>query len=146
LDWLGQEGDRVGSDGLFQSFGLAKGYHLETGREGPKAFPVLFLGAESDDGNRPAVEVVGADNDFSLILGHFLYLITPLAHGLNDRLHSLGPAVHGQDLVRVGQLAQFLVKRPQLIVTESPGGEGQLLGLLDHGLHDLGVAVALIDG
>jgi len=45
----------------------------------------------------------------------------------------------------VGQLTQVLVEEAKLIIVEGAGSQGELLGLLNHGAHDRGVAMALID-
>jgi hypothetical protein len=41
---------------------------------------------------------------------------------------------------------ELFVEGWELVVAEGAGGEGDLLGLFDHGLEDAGVAVALVDG
>ncbi|MBT9162918.1 MAG: hypothetical protein DDT27_01483 [Dehalococcoidia bacterium] len=91
------------------------------------------------------MKIVCANNDFRLVLRHPFYLITPLPDGFDHRFHSLGPAVHREHFVRVGQLAKLAVKRPQLIISKGSRGQRQPFGLIYHGLHDFGVAVSLTD-
>ena len=64
------------------------------------------------------MKIVGADDDFRLTVGDTLDLVAPFAHRLDGRLHRLGAAVHRQDRMGAGDLADFLVKRPQLVAAE----------------------------
>ena len=146
LDRLHKETDRIGGDGRFQGGTVAKGDDLEIGRKGSKAIPRTFIRTETYDGDGAPVEVVLANNNFGLVFRHPFDLVTPFAHYLDGALHRLRSAVHGQDFMRTGKLAQLLIKKSQLIIAEGAGSQSQLLGLVDHGLQDLGVAVALVDG
>ncbi len=92
------------------------------------------------------MKIVAADNDFRLVLGDAFDLVAPLSDGLDRGLDGFGPGVHGQDFVGIGEVAEFFVKRTELVVAESAGGEGEFFGLFDHGIHDAWVAVPLVDG
>ena len=48
--------------------------------------------------------------------------------------------------MRFGPRADFLIKRPQLVISEGSGDEGQFFRLFLHGRKDFRVAMALIDG
>ena len=118
----------------------------EARRERPEAVARIRVGAEADDGERAAVEVVRADDDLGAVRRHALHFVAPLAHGLERGFDRLGAAVHRQDLVRVGELREVLVEEGELVVAEGARGERQLLRLLDHRGEDLRVAVALVHG
>ncbi len=104
------------------------------------------VGAEADDPEGAPVKIVGADNDLGLPVRHALHLVAPLAHRLDRALHRLGAAVHGQHLVRAGQLRDLLVEGSQLVVMKGAGRQRQPTRLLHHGGQDLRMAVALVDG
>ena len=67
LDRLDQEGHRVRPYRGLQRFGVAERHDAEARREGPEAAARLRVGGEADDGDRAAVEVVGADDDLGLV-------------------------------------------------------------------------------
>src|SRR6516164_8640742 len=145
LNWFDQEGDRVGRDRRFERCGVAKGHNVETGREGAETVARGCVGAEADDRQSAAVEIVGADDDFGLILRHTLNLIAPFARNLDRAFHRFGTRVHGQDLVRTGGSAEFLAEQRELIVHESPRGYREPRCLLGERRQDARVAVPLID-
>jgi len=143
---LHQEGAGVGRDGFLESLGIAEGDDLEAGGKGAEAVLVGFLGAEAHDGGGAAVEVVGADDDLGLVLPDALYLLTPLAGGLDGGLYGLGTRVHGQYAVISRQLADLLAEQGQLVVAEGAAGEGDLGGLATQRLEDARVTVTLVHG
>ena len=61
-------------------------------------------------------------------------------------LDGFGTGVHRQELVIAEVLRGHLFIRTQAIVVEGAGGQAQFLGLVAEGLHDLGMAVPLVDG
>jgi hypothetical protein len=146
LDGLDEEGGGVGGDGCAEGGGVTEGDDLEAGEEGAEAFAVLLVGGEADDGDGAAVEVVGADDDLGLIGGDAFDLIAPLTGDLKRGLDGLGAGVHEEGHLEAGEIVEVFVEERELVVAEGARGEGDLVGLLDHGGHDDGVAVALIDG
>jgi hypothetical protein len=96
LDGFEQEGRGVGGDGCLEGRGVAVGDAAEARREGAEAVAVLGLGREADDGGGAAVEVVGADDDLGLAVGHALELVGPLAGGLDGGLDGFEAGVHRQ--------------------------------------------------
>ena len=52
---------------------------LKPGVNGPKAVARLRVGAEADDAEGAAVEIVGADDDLGLAVRHALDLVAPFA-------------------------------------------------------------------
>jgi len=112
LDGLDHECNGVRGDGILERLRIAERDDLESGCERAESIAVLSFRAEADDGHGPAVEVVFADDDLRLALGHALSLVTPFACCLDACLNGLGAAVHRQDDVGVGQLAELLVEEP----------------------------------
>ncbi len=72
--------------------------------------------------------------------------LAPLARGFEGGLDGFDAGVHGQGHLEAGEVVEVAVEERELVVAEGAGGEGDLLGLLDHGCEDGGVAVALVDG
>ena len=146
LDRLDEKANGVGGDGGLQRIGVAERDGFESRRKRTKAAAGGRIGAKADDGDGPAVEVVAADDDLGLALRHAFHLVAPLPDRLDRAFHRLGAAVHGEDLVRAGQLAELLVEERELIVVERPRGERQGARLVDKRLVNLRVAVSLVDG
>lgn len=92
------------------------------------------------------MEVVGDGKDEGLASLDALDLVRPLAGDLDGGLGSLSARVHGQDHVVAKDVANLLGPLGEDIVVEGAGAEGEGGGLLDEGLDELGVAVALVDG
>ncbi len=136
LDGLDEEGRGVGRDGGAEGGGIAEGDDFEAGEEGTEAFAILLVGREADDGDGAAVEVVGADDDLGLIGGDAFDLVAPLAGDLEGGLDGLGAGVHGERHLEAGEVVEFLVEERELVVAEGARGEGDLVGLLEHGGHD----------
>ena len=59
-------------DGVLQRLGVPEGDDHKTRSERREPVLILRLGAETDDGDRPAVEVVRADDHLGPALGHAL--------------------------------------------------------------------------
>jgi hypothetical protein len=66
------------------------------------------------------VEVVGADDDLSLVIGDTAKLVAPFAHDLYRRLYGFSATIHGQDFVRPREPCEILVEERQLVVAERP--------------------------
>ena len=66
---------------------IAEGHAHESGGEGSIPVAVLVLGAESHDGDRPAVEIVRASDDLGAAFGHAFAAVAPLAHRFDHGLH-----------------------------------------------------------
>ncbi len=92
------------------------------------------------------MEVAIGHDDLGLGILDLLHVVGPLADGLESRFYGLGAAVHEQGLVEARQLAELFQERRELIVAEGAASEGQLLHLVDHGLADARVVVALVHG
>ena len=133
-----------GADRRLQRVGIAERHRHEPRHERPEVAARVRVGRERHDPQRPAVEVVGADDDLGAALGHALHLVAPLAHRLDRRLHRLGARVHRQHLVRPRQRRELLVEAPELVVAEGAAGQRQPPGLLDHRREDLRVAMPLV--
>jgi hypothetical protein len=92
------------------------------------------------------VEVLCDGENECLVLWNTLDFVTPLARHLHGSLHGLGASVHGQNHVESEQLGRVLGKAWEHIIVECSAAEGQTRGLFGQCLHELGVAVALVDG
>src|SRR5262249_3078168 len=100
LDGLDQESDRVGRDRCFERGGVSQRYNAaEAGREGAEAVARGRIGAEADDRESAAVEIVRADDDFGPVLWHTFDFIAPFACNLDRAFHSFGARVHWQNPV-----------------------------------------------
>ena len=132
LDRLDEEADGVRRDRGLERVGVAEGDDAKPGANGPK--PPRASGSVENEtiAEGAAVEVVGADDDLGLALGHALDLVAPLAHRLDRGLDRLGARVHRQHLVRAGERRELLVEAAELVVAEGAAGQGQAAGLLDH--------------
>ena len=131
---------------LPQRLGVVIGNVDETGREGPVLAVAVRVAGHRDDGDGAAVEVAVGHDDEGLVLRDALHLVAPAAGQLEGRLDGLGAGVHRQKLVIAEVLGGHLLVGAQAVVVEGAGGQAQLLGLVAEGLHDLGVAVSLVDG
>lgn len=89
--------------------------------------------------------VLGAEHE-GLVLGDTLYLVSPLTGDFDGSLNSLGTSVHRQNHVVAKDLADLLGPLGEDIVVESTRREREAAGLLGQGLHEFGVAVALVNG
>ncbi len=146
LDRLYENGDGVAGDGGADGFGVTEGDLAEAGGKGAEAALVLGFGGEADDGDGAAVEVIGADEDLTLAGGDAAHGLAPFAGGFEGGFDGFDAGVHGQGHVEAGEFVQVAVEEGELVVAEGAGGEGDALGLGDHGGEDAGVAVALVDG
>ncbi len=72
-------------------------------------------------------ESCAADDDFRFVFGNSLDLVAPFSDGFDGGFDSFGPGIHGQDLVGIGEVAEFFVERTELVVAEGAGGEGEFL-------------------
>ncbi len=136
----------MGRDGGLEGRVVAEGNDLEARREGAVMPVGIRVGGESDDAQGAAMEIIGADDDLGPVLRHAAHFVAPFAHRLDGGFHRLGPAVHGQDLVRAGQAGEVFVEGRHLVVAEGARGQRELLRLFRHGGQDGRVAVALVDG
>ena len=136
----------LGVTALRERLEVAEGHDAEALGERTEAVARVGIGGEADDGDGAAVEVVGADDDLGLVLGHAAHLVAPLADGLDGGLDGLRAGVHGEYLVGAGQPRELLVEERELVVAKGARGDRQLARLLDQRRQDLRVAVALVDG
>ena len=63
-------------------------------------------------------EVSVGENDFSLILWHFLHIISPSSSHLNWSLSRLNTSIHEDWLIVSKKVSEFLLGKTQLIVVE----------------------------
>ena len=145
LNRLDQKRAGVGRDRVAQRRRIAERNDLEARRERPEAVAILLVGGEADDGDGAAVKIVGADDDLGLAIRNAFDLVAPLARGLHRGLDRLGARVHGQRHLVAGQLMQLLVEQRQLIVAKGARSQRDLVRLVEHGFHDFGMAVSLVD-
>lgn len=89
--------------------------------------------------------VLSAQND-SLVLRNTLDLVPPLPSDLDARLDGFGAGVHGQDHVIAKELGDELGESGKHVIVEGTGAESQAGGLVAKSGHQLGVAMALVDG
>jgi hypothetical protein len=82
---------------------------LNPGVKGTEAVTHGRISAKADDSQGAAVEIVGADDDFGPVLWHTFYLIAPFTRDLDCTFHRFGAGVHGQNPVRMGGSAPFVV-------------------------------------
>ena len=92
------------------------------------------------------MEVALGHDDERLVLGYALDLVAPAAGQLEGGFDGLGAGVHRQELVVAEVLGGHLLIGSQAVIVERAGSQAQLVGLLAEGLHDLGVAMSLVDG
>src|SRR4029077_8780631 len=144
LDWLDEEADRIRRYRLLQRFGVAEGYDLEARRKWSEMLTCGRVGAKADNTEGAPVEVVSADDDLGLPIGHALHFVSPFAHGLDRALHRLGTAIHGQYLVGTGELCDLLVEGGELVVVECAGSQSQLGRLFHHCGQNLRMAMSLV--
>ena len=91
------------------------------------------------------MEIIFANNDLGLVFGDSFYGISPLANRFKGGFDGFSTTVHGQNLVGTGQLADFSVKRPELLVAKSARCHGQFLGLIRERLQDFRMTMTLVD-
>lgn len=104
----------------------------------------LGVCGHGDRGERPAVEVLLHTEHKRLVLGNALGLVSPLARNLDSRLYRFCASVHGQNHVEAGHARDLLGELGEDIVVECSAAECQAAGLVDKGLDELRVAVALV--
>ncbi len=76
------------------------------------------------------MKIIGSDYYLSHPFLYAFYFIPPLPYGFKGRFHGLGAGVHGQDHFIAGEFAEFPEERADLVIVESPGGQGDLFCLL----------------
>ena len=110
LDGLDQEGGGVRRDCRFQRAHVAERNRSETGSERAETVAELRLRGEADDGDRAAVKIAVADDDFGAAVGDAFDLVAPLARSLERGFHRLRAAVGGQRPVEPGDFGQLAQK------------------------------------
>ena len=148
LDGLQQETSHLGAvlgQHLLQRVGIVVGDAQETGGHGAVVGVALGVVAHGDDGDGAAVEVALAADNHHLVVGDALLHHAPATGQLQSRLVGLGAGVHRQHLVVAEVLGYILLPLAETIIIERARREGQLVGLVAHGLDNLGVAMALVD-
>src|SRR4030042_1905514 len=109
LDGLDEEGSGVGCDGLLQGLDIPKRDDHEPGGKRTEIVAVERFSGKADDRYGPAMEIIGAGDDFCSILGNSLFLIGPLAGGFDGRIAAqevevlLTLDVPGPDPLALGQ-------------------------------------------
>src|SRR5258708_4881519 len=145
LDRLHQERNGIRCDRGMKCSRITVGNNLDAGRKGAETIPILFFGAEANDGGRASMKIAVTDDYFRLPLGNTLDLVAPFAHQLDRRLDSFRAAVHRQNFLIASQVAEFLEEWAKLVVVERAGSKRDAACLLDQRLSNLGMCVALID-
>ncbi len=112
LNGFGEECGGVGGDSGLEGFDVTEGDDFEAGGEGAEVLFVAFFAAESDDGGGAAVEVVGADNDFGLVVGDAFDGIRPLSGELDTGFIGLGAVFMGQTISSSAYSARARRNRP----------------------------------
>ena len=123
-----------------------KGITLNPGVNGPKPSRYCSSVEKLTMEMVPAVEVIGADDDFRLVLRNAFNFVAPFARGFQRGFDGFGAGIHGQCFVEAGQIVEILIKKRKLLIAESARGKRHLLCLLGEGTHNAGMAVALVDG
>lgn len=146
LDGFGEECGSVGGDGGLEGFDVTKGDDFEAGGEGAEVLFVAFFAAESDDGGGATVEVVGADNDFGLVVGDAFDGVRPLSGELDTGFVGLGAGVHGADDIEFGVFGEGAEEEADFGAVEGAADEGDAVELFDDGALDGGREVSVGDG
>lgn len=92
------------------------------------------------------MEISLASEDDGLSGLDALPFIRPLSRDLEGGLYGLCPGVHREHHIIAKHFRDEFSVGTEFRVIKRPRGEGELGCMSDHCLHDLGVAVALIDG
>ena len=71
-------------DGLFYGCGVAERDDFKSRRKGAESVPILVFGAESDNGDGPAMKIVFTDDDFSFVMGNTFDLISPFSNRFDN--------------------------------------------------------------
>ena len=144
LDGLHEHSASVGGDGGLHGLQAAVFDDGESWGEGAEAAGAVGIRAETHDGGGATVEIAFGHDDFSLGVFDALFVVAPLAHGLEGGLNGFGAAVHEQGLLKTCQFAKFLQQHRKLVVAEGAAGERQFLHLINHGLGDARMVVPLV--
>ena len=91
------------------------------------------------------VKVLRSSKDQCLVLRHLLDLVCPLSRNLDRRLNSFRTSIHGQHHIVSKHIFDLLRPFREDIVVEGAGREGKPLSLLAQCLHELGMAMPLVD-
>lgn len=98
-----------------------------------------------DDPQCSPMEVVLNAKNNSLAFGDSLLHVCPLPGKLHSSLNGFGSSVHWEHHVIAEHLRDLLGKAPKDAIVKGPRGKGELLGLLNEGSDDLGVAMPLLN-
>lgn len=91
--------------------------------------------------------VIGSDSKHkSLVFLNALDLVAPSASDFDREVYGLGAAAPQSDLIEARDFANLPTEFTALLDVNITGGHCQSLTLLDHGLRNLGVAMALVAG
>jgi hypothetical protein len=137
---------RIGLDRLFQSCSTSVVDESEVKTlERPEITVTIGVIGTSAGSDSPAPEVTLSEENGGLVSRDSLNGITPPPGELDGTLPCLHAGVHEERLLVAEDLVHFELSRPQEVVVDSPRGEGEFLGLVEEGLEDAGVQVALVD-
>src|SRR5262249_27420633 len=117
----------------------------KSGAEGTEAVARGWIGAEADDSQSAAVEIVGTGDDLGPVFRDTLDLIAPFTRDLDGGFHRFGARIHGQNLVRMGSGAELLAEQRELVVHEGSRGDSEPRSLLGQCRQNARVAMSLID-
>lgn len=154
LDYESREFLPVRGECFLCRFDVVVGEHfLRAGTHGPDVGEVgavvlaaFGVGAHGDGGEGAAVEVLLHAEDEGFILWDLLDFVPPLPCDLDACLDRFGARVHREHHVEAHHGGHLLGELWEDIVVEGAAAEGDARGLLDQGLDQFRVAVALVDG
>ena len=146
MDGLHEESAGVRSDRLAQGFDIAERDYFKSRGKGTEAVAILLVGREAHDRHGAAMEIVRAHDDLGFAVRDTFHLVAPLASRLHGCFDCFRARIHRKGHIEAGQIVEFLVKRPELIIAKCPRGEGDLVRLFRERLQNSGMAVPLIDG
>src|SRR5450432_1913290 len=85
------------------------------------------------------------DDNFCLSICNALDLIAPLSGQFNRRFNSFSTRIHRQYFLIASKIAEFLVKRAELVIPKGTGSERNSACLFDQCLLNPGMCMTLID-
>ena len=85
-------------DGLFYGRGVPERDVFKSRSKGAESVSILVFGAESDNGDGPAMEIVLTDDDFSLVMGNTFDFISPFSNRLDNGFNGSAPLFMGNTL------------------------------------------------
>src|SRR5262249_38319126 len=145
LDRLDQDRGGVKRDGALDRLEVSDRHRAEARRERPEALAIGGLRREPDDGRGAAVEVALGHDDFGAVAADALDPIAEAARCLDRGLDSFRAGVHRQRDVELGDAAELLEERPELVAVIGARRYRQALRLLGERPEYARMAVAVAD-